>query len=264
MKCKNCEKNDAIKYSKYSTGEFCCRECARGFSTKNKRSEINEKVSKKLVGRKMTSEFIIKITGKNNGSYKHGELTQENLLKENDNRNMSLIKKCPTCEKIFEVTYKKKMQIFCSIKCVRENEKLNSNTSKRMSDKCKSLDEKIRLREIGRKGGFGKKGYTKGGIYYQSSIEKVCFEWLENNKISFEPHKNIPNSSKVSDIYLLDIDYWIEIDGIDREKRKKWIGKDYEYWLEKLKIYKREKLNLKIVKNEKEFLKFLKEMNLLN
>jgi len=48
MKCKNCEINDAVKYSKYSTGEFCCRECARAYSTKEKRKEINEKVSETL------------------------------------------------------------------------------------------------------------------------------------------------------------------------------------------------------------------------
>jgi hypothetical protein len=56
MKCKNCNEKDAVKYSKYSNGEFCSRKCARGFSTKAKRKEINEKVSKTL-----TKEKIIKI-----------------------------------------------------------------------------------------------------------------------------------------------------------------------------------------------------------
>lgn len=53
MKCKNCEINDAVKYSKYSTGEFCCRECARAYSTKEKRKEINEKVSETLKAKKV-------------------------------------------------------------------------------------------------------------------------------------------------------------------------------------------------------------------
>ena len=48
MKCKNCNENDAVKYSKYSNGKFCGKKCARAFSTKEKRKEINEKVSKKL------------------------------------------------------------------------------------------------------------------------------------------------------------------------------------------------------------------------
>ena len=51
-KCKYCEIKEAIKYSKYSSGEFCSKKCANGFSTKAKRSEINEAVSKKLSGRK--------------------------------------------------------------------------------------------------------------------------------------------------------------------------------------------------------------------
>lgn len=52
MKCKNCNEKEVVKYSKYSSGEFCSRECARGFSTKAKRKEINEKVSKKLTKEK--------------------------------------------------------------------------------------------------------------------------------------------------------------------------------------------------------------------
>ena len=56
-KCKNCGINDAIKYSKYTTGEFCSAKCARGFSTKEKRTEINLNVSKKLLGRK-TNHYL--------------------------------------------------------------------------------------------------------------------------------------------------------------------------------------------------------------
>lgn len=66
-------------------------------------------------------------------------------------------------------------------------------------------------------------------------------------------HKNIPNSSKVSDVYLIDKDLWVEIDGIDRDKKSKWIGKDYDYWLEKIKIYEKNNLNFKVVKNFVEF-----------
>lgn len=50
-KCKNCETNDAIKYSKYASGNFCSIKCARSFSTKEKRKEISEKVSNKLKGK---------------------------------------------------------------------------------------------------------------------------------------------------------------------------------------------------------------------
>lgn len=49
MNCENCEKEHD---GKYGSGRFCSSKCARGFSTKNKRKEINEKVSKKLKGTK--------------------------------------------------------------------------------------------------------------------------------------------------------------------------------------------------------------------
>lgn len=46
--CENCQKeNDGS----YGSSRFCNEKCARGFSTKEKRSEINKKVSKKLKGR---------------------------------------------------------------------------------------------------------------------------------------------------------------------------------------------------------------------
>lgn len=45
MNCENCKrKHDG----KYGSSRFCTKECARGFSTKARRQEINEKVSKKL------------------------------------------------------------------------------------------------------------------------------------------------------------------------------------------------------------------------
>jgi len=45
MNCENCEnEHDGT----YGSGRFCSTKCARGFSTKAKRKEINERVSKKL------------------------------------------------------------------------------------------------------------------------------------------------------------------------------------------------------------------------
>jgi len=48
MNCKNCNQEDAIKYSKYTSGEFCSKKCSKAYSTKDKRIEINKKVSNKL------------------------------------------------------------------------------------------------------------------------------------------------------------------------------------------------------------------------
>lgn len=83
MKCKNCDKNEAVKYSKYSTGEFCCKECARAFSTKNKRKEINVAIS---------------LASKGKG-----------------NADVNL--KCEFCENDFKVEWKKRNQKYCSKSC---------------------------------------------------------------------------------------------------------------------------------------------------
>lgn len=48
-----CEYCNEEYTNNYSSGRFCSAKCSRGFSTKEKRSEINRKVSKKLTGRKV-------------------------------------------------------------------------------------------------------------------------------------------------------------------------------------------------------------------
>lgn len=48
MICENCGNEFNGKYSKWASGRFCSTKCARGFSTKLKRQEINLKVSLKL------------------------------------------------------------------------------------------------------------------------------------------------------------------------------------------------------------------------
>lgn len=83
MECKNCKQQEAIKYSKYSTGEFCSRECSRSFSTKDKRLEINKKIS--------TIQ-----TGKGKGDVK---------------------KECLFCKNKFIIEWRKRKQIYCSISC---------------------------------------------------------------------------------------------------------------------------------------------------
>lgn len=46
--CENCNKEHN---GSYGSGRFCSKECAKSFSTKNKRKLINEKVSNSLKGR---------------------------------------------------------------------------------------------------------------------------------------------------------------------------------------------------------------------
>jgi hypothetical protein len=64
MNCENC----GIEHSgTYGTGRFCQSKCARSFSTKSKRQEINQKVSSTMIGKKfpdrkmMTPDEILKL-----------------------------------------------------------------------------------------------------------------------------------------------------------------------------------------------------------
>jgi hypothetical protein len=83
MECKNCKQQEAVKYSKYTSGDFCSRECSRAYSTKDKRKEINIKISISLGGR--------------------------------GNKNVK--KECQICKTGFEVSWKKRNQVFCSRSC---------------------------------------------------------------------------------------------------------------------------------------------------
>ena len=55
----------------------------------------------------------------------------------------------------------------CSSKLNWSNIVFRDNIIRQMREKCSSENERKRLRDIGKKGGFGKKGYTdKGMIFY--------------------------------------------------------------------------------------------------
>ena len=218
-----CEKCDKEHQGKYGSGRFCSSTCARSFSTSKNRKATNQKVREKLLG--------------------SGHPPQE--------------KTCPICTKVFSVPWSRRHYTYCSKKCKFKNPGWLAAVTVANRKKCKSLKERQRLRDIGRKGGFGKRGKTKNGTQYQSLIEKKCFEYLEKRNIIFEAHKPLPSSSKESDVYLPGQDMWIEIDGIDRRKRKKWLGKSHDRWLEKLKEYDMKGLKLRIVYSFEEFTKLV-------
>jgi len=80
--CENCKKEHN---GLYGSGRFCSSKCARGFSTKEKRSLINEKVSKKR--------------------------------KENAHNDIEKI--CPACNKKYTIHWNKRYQQACSRKCAK-------------------------------------------------------------------------------------------------------------------------------------------------
>lgn len=177
-------------------------------------------------------------------------------------KNIPEIKICKECKKEFKP--KKTKIVFCSVSCAAKdrwkNKEYRKNITEQNIKRCSIEEERNRLRNIGKKGGFGKKGYTNKGIYYQSTNEKQIYEWLDKNNIIYEPHKNLPNCSKISDLYIPQINYWIEIDGINREKNKKWLKKDYKYWVDKLNEYRKNDLNLLIVLSFKEFVEKINKL----
>ncbi len=100
--CENCgTEHDGL----YGSGRFCSTKCSRGFSTKAKRKEINEKVSKSLIG--------------------HGH------------EKIKLI--CQFCKTEFNVNWNKRHQKTCSRSCSGklnwQDEHYRSSLSKMSSDR---------------------------------------------------------------------------------------------------------------------------------
>lgn len=72
MICENCE---AEHDGEYGSGRFCSSKCAKGFSTKSKRDEINKKVSDALKGRRT-----------NNSGFKKGFDERRKIFSEDDRK----------------------------------------------------------------------------------------------------------------------------------------------------------------------------------
>lgn len=211
----------------YGSGRFCSERCARSFSTRSSRSAINVKVSETLRTRARTRDAI--------------------PLRPED------VRYCPTCGAKFVREGRHPNRVYCSIRCrtgsVEYLDKLRTAAIKR----AESPLERARLRDIGRMGGFGMKGFTAGGTRFESRLERNAFAYLENRGIPFEAHKHIPESAKVSDVYLPGVNVWVELDGIDRERKREWLGRDYERWHEKLKLYSDNGMTLVIARSFDEF-----------
>ena len=89
MFCENC----GIEHKGiYGSGRFCSIKCARGFSSKNKRLEINKKVSDKLSNRKLSDQHKKNIEKGNNFNRKEKtsrtclECNSSMLCRPSDNR----------------------------------------------------------------------------------------------------------------------------------------------------------------------------------
>lgn len=89
-KCENCNNEHN---GEYGSGRFCSIKCARGFSTKIKRKEINQKISEKFTG----------------------------------SGNEDIKKKCINCKEKFITPWSRRSKIFCCVSCAS---KFRMNTPK--------------------------------------------------------------------------------------------------------------------------------------
>ena len=138
-KCENCECNHN---GEYGSGRFCSSKCARGFSTKSKRKEINEKVRQKLTG----------------------------------SGNDQVQKTCPGCGKLFSVAWKLRKQKCCSQSCSSSVSNKNPSTKKKQSL------ARIKAIKDGKGNHYGTKcEYNFRGIKIQcdSKIEYSCLNYFE-------------------------------------------------------------------------------------
>lgn len=97
MICENCGSEHS---GEYGSGRFCSIKCARGYATKSKRAEINDKVSASMTGRKLSASHVSNIEAGNNF-----------------NRKESIIKSCMSCGTSMKCSPSMIRKKFCSTKC---------------------------------------------------------------------------------------------------------------------------------------------------
>jgi predicted nucleic acid-binding Zn ribbon protein len=160
--CENCGKEC---FKNYGSGRFCSKECAKGFSTKAKRKEINKKVS-------------IRIKEKIENGEKIGWVTSGRLVK-------LIEKECPVCFEKF-ISDEKFGNKTCSKKCAAINGGKNN------------LGKKHKMGDTSRMGGLRPGGgkskqipYTNW-LGYKMSLNKEEIEVakiLDNRKIIWNRNK---------------------------------------------------------------------------
>lgn len=143
---KTCENCSSLSDGSYGSGRFCSAKCARGFSTKSKRVEINEKVRIKLSG----SPYP---------------------------------KICQHCNKYFTVSAKKKDQRFCSRQCVSAGihvgRIVSDSTKQKISDSVKNQYFNGKKNYGGRT-----KWITYGNLKVQGTYEYRTCTILDNWKLN--------------------------------------------------------------------------------
>jgi hypothetical protein len=238
------------KNRKYERVEKECPVCGNKFETKKRHPK-----ERKTCSHSCANSYF------NRGNSEEAKKKKSSTLLEKLSINRVELE-CEWCGDKFEVKKSKSDQNCCSVSCAQKLLWDDKEHKERMIEalgvKDIGIEERKRLRDIGRKGGFGKSGETYFGVKYESLLEKKCFTFLYENNVNFEPHPNIPKSSRVSDVYLPEKDKWIEIDGIDRERLKDNDNLDwYDRWKSKLELYDNLDLEVVVVKSVSDMKNFI-------
>jgi hypothetical protein len=137
--CENCGKN---KDEKYGSGRFCSSFCSKSFSTKGKRKEINEKISKANKGRGVGDVLL----------------------------------NCGYCGIDFYRDYRRRRQKFCSISCASSHVNMDEER------KNKIRRSRINFLKSGKYKGYGNKSIYKfkgNDIRCDSHVERACVNYFE-------------------------------------------------------------------------------------
>jgi very-short-patch-repair endonuclease len=184
-KCENCNSQHE---GKYASGRFCSQKCSRGFSTKSKRSEINDKVSKTLISRYLEKK----------------PLRNARILK--DSRTLRTVEKvCENCNSNFEVPWGKRDQKNCSISCSAK-QKWKNDEYRQMMSKYSSISAAKKHKNPDIKFGWRKR--TKFKMSYPEEIAKNT---LDKNGINYV--YEYPFHPYFIDFAIVEHKIAIEIDG---------------------------------------------------
>ena len=177
--CENCE---AEHDGSYGSGRFCSTKCARGFSTKAKRKEINEKVSKKLKKELKTYE-----------------------------------KECKVCDSIFLTN--KENRTVCSKKCVSKLGGLTKNKDTSRMGGPRPGGGRTTVYPYTNKLGHSMK-LNKDEIRVAKVLDKLNINW-NRNLVGFE-YIDLDGYKRkyYPDFYLIDYDLYVEYKGWVTEKIK--------------------------------------------
>jgi hypothetical protein len=261
-KCEYCKKEHD---GSFGSGRFCSKKCARGFSTKAKRKEINKKVSKKLKKEKHCISCNTKISGKGNyckicKRYVNNKILFRKLnIREN---NLQIANK-----KALNILYKEYFIKKLPKSKIQEKYGILSNTLyyffKKNNVKLRTLSEatitaleegRSKINEVHNQYNQGcHKTWDNRMIYYRSSYELDYAKELDKKRIKyFTEHLKIKYyDSQKKKIRIAIPDFYIEKDNCLIEIKSNYTY-DKTNMKDKIKKYKNLGYNVKLILDHEE------------